>query len=434
MRNIIIIAIIAGIFCTTFAKTNVCGDVSGVWKRRKSPYYVTDHIRIPSGERLIIQPGCRIIFKGTYYGFHIDSNATLIAVGTEKRPIYFVPEDESSSHHGIRFSYAAEGCSLSYCHIEGGVATGFAITDCGGGVICNHSNPTIANCAITGNKSAGTWGYGGGICCFNSNPIIVDNVITKNAANHYGGGIVCYDHSSPVIVNNVISSNSSRWGGGIACYNNSNPEIIGNTFLGNTAEGGGAIFCESSNPIIADNLFANNSAAGSAGESWGGAIYCDKSSSALINNTITENSARYDGYGGAIFCWKASKLKLLNNIIWGNEAAEGKEIFIGHSSSDMDIPSPCTLFIAYTDLDTMECVVGEEAGKIIWGDGVLNLKPSFADTLYYLSCESACFGRGIRNIYIPLWDIKLEAPENANVREKQFEETRYYMGRLGECR
>ena len=46
-----------------------------------------------------------------------------------------------------------------------------------GGMYCENSSPTIANCWITGNA---TLGDGAGILCVGSSPTIIDCVITRN--------------------------------------------------------------------------------------------------------------------------------------------------------------------------------------------------------------------------------------------------------------
>ncbi|MBN2135701.1 MAG: hypothetical protein JW737_08230 [Acidobacteria bacterium] len=102
----------------TNAQTEVSGDISGVWDTTGSPYIVTAEVHIPTGSMLAIMPGCSIIFQG-HYKFCIDSNAVLRAIGSETDSIVFTAVDtnltgSSGGHHGLRFFYSANSCTLSY--------------------------------------------------------------------------------------------------------------------------------------------------------------------------------------------------------------------------------------------------------------------------------------------------------------------------------
>jgi len=111
---------------------------------------------------LVIEPGCSIIFTG-HYKFCVDSNAVLKAIGTETDSIVFTAMYTAEGHHGIRFYYAADGCMLMYCRIEYGNATddgAFTSDDCGGGIYCCGSDPTITNNTMSGNSA---YECGGGI-------------------------------------------------------------------------------------------------------------------------------------------------------------------------------------------------------------------------------------------------------------------------------
>ncbi|MFC1571970.1 right-handed parallel beta-helix repeat-containing protein [Candidatus Eisenbacteria bacterium] len=82
--------------------------------------------------------------------------------------------------------------------------------------------PDIRNNEFRGNCTGmgpGT-GDGGAICALYGSPIIRENVICFNDAGYRGGGIFC-EHSEPTIVDNHIYSNVvlDYYGGGIASRN-----------------------------------------------------------------------------------------------------------------------------------------------------------------------------------------------------------------------
>ncbi len=218
--------------------------------------------------------------------------------------------------------------------------------DCGAGIYCESSSPTIANNVIIGNVVSGN-AYGGGIVCLgnssptitgnivsensggihdgvrgggiacadSSAPLIAGNTITGNYATVAGGGIYCGGHSVPTITNNVIVNNSTSkcmcgWiGGGIACDGSSAPVITDNTITGNYANYGGGIGCDNSEPFISGNNITGNTGYCSGG------IYCQASSATIINNTISNDTA--DWRGGGIYCYQSSPT-ITGNILSEN--------------------------------------------------------------------------------------------------------------------
>jgi len=332
MRNQII-SLSVLIATLTIADTHIpAGTVNGVWDSTGSPYYIDGTVHVPTGSILRIQPGCYIAFTG-YYKLYVDSMAILKAIGSEYDSIVFTVLDTTIGyHHGIRFFYSAEGCTLSYCRIEYGKSFGYGEDDNdGGGIYCFYSSPTIVNSTITGNSTRNDGG-GGGIYCRSSSPNIRNNTLAKNSTidDGHGGCIFCID-SSPIITNNIIIENSAaNDGGGIYCAESS-PIITNNIIIENSAANdGGGIYCAESSPIITNNNIIGNSAG-----SGGAAIYCNDSSSAIINNnTITENSA--GGQGGGIFCNNFSSVIINNNNIAENSAAgDGGGIYCITSSPNI---------------------------------------------------------------------------------------------------
>ena|GEM_PF-1166565 len=123
----------------------------------------------------------------------------------------------------------------------------------------------------------------------------------------------------------AVGSNIYDWeGGALFIYNTSKILISNCLFTNNYAKYyGGAIYLESSNPVIVNSVFSNNSAYGYTYNyihyTYGGAIYMDDASPILANNTFVNNSARY---GGGIYMW-ASTPVIRNCIIYGNRSNSG---------------------------------------------------------------------------------------------------------------
>ncbi len=212
----------------------------------------------------------------------------------------------------------------------GTVLKGFTITNgrsaaYGGGVYCNNSSPSLANCTIKGNYAAY---HGGGIYCFNSSPSVTNCVISGNKAN-FGGGVCCYGASSPAITDCTVSGNAvSNGGGGIYC-NGSSPAITNCAISGNSAEeySGGGISCDnSSSPSIADCVISGNFSL-----MYGGGIHSANSSPSVARCAISGNIANLSG--GGIY-GEHSSPTIANCIISGNAASlyHGGGIFLDDSS------------------------------------------------------------------------------------------------------
>jgi parallel beta-helix repeat protein/predicted outer membrane repeat protein len=139
---------------------------------------------------------------------------------------------------------------------------GFTVTngvaENGGGIYCNYTFATVANCVVTNNKAAKS---GAGIYSLYGAPIIQNNQISANivTSDSGSGGAICADgYAFPTLWSNTIIGNSAAMGAGINC-NGSFPWIISNTVVGNSSTDGGAIYASGSTSAIENNILAFNS-------------------------------------------------------------------------------------------------------------------------------------------------------------------------------
>jgi len=307
---------------------------------------------VATGDTLVITPGVDVIFLG-HYKLLVDSAAVLKALGTVTDSIRFLPSDTgewSPGWHGIRFYYASDACSLSYCEMAYGFAYGLCEDDsCGGAIWSYYSNPTfehclirdcwanynggaiymwnsvtvISDCSIKNSISDASGGGFYGACTgeINIAGIISDCNIENNHAYGYGGGVY-YNAYDLIISYNSITNNIGNSGAGISFMGIDSVEIIGNIVDSNIGIGIGA----SGYGRIADNIVSNNQ---DAGIHTGGVhyidnneingnlnfgIYCFNEEGTIINNLIYENTGEE---AGGIHC-EYSSPHIINNIIVNN--------------------------------------------------------------------------------------------------------------------
>ncbi|MEW6609297.1 MAG: choice-of-anchor Q domain-containing protein, partial [bacterium] len=228
--------------------------------------------------------------------------------------------------------------------IKNGYVSGNWPYNCGAGIYCSFSSPSITNNIITGNNTSN--GFGGGIYYYQSSPSITNNIITRNTAA--GGGGIYGDMSSfpSTITNNIITGNTSAWhGGGIECYKCSS-SITNNIITGNTAYSydewgiygdGGGIYCYQSSSSITNNIITGNIA------NRGGGIYCDSASSIGYNDSWSNSPQNYDGI--------SDQTGINGNISADPQFIEGGDYHLQASSPCIDAGSNTAPAIPSTDKD-----------------------------------------------------------------------------------
>ncbi len=271
-----------------------------------------------------------LVADGTWTGprnINLDFHGKAITVRSENGPDACVIDPDRK---GSAFNFTSR--ETADARVEGFTIQHGSKVD-GGGIRCQGSSPTIANCVIVGNW-AGL--FGGGIgCAAGSAPTIIDCTIKDNLAG-VGGGVYS-DNSSPTIINCSITGNRTDLfgAGGVGAVKGGHLTIIGSTIADNTAMGfagnGGGIQCNGVEATI-----RNCRITGNHGTLFGGGIMCANNSSVTVAHcTISGNLA--DSDGGAIYAGKDSPV-IIDSILWGDSP---EEIFVTEGSPE----------VTYSDVD-----------------------------------------------------------------------------------
>jgi hypothetical protein len=257
----------------------------------------------------------------------------------------------------------------------------------GGAILCDGTSPQIINCILEHNIAGDTvnsivnsyYADGGAIDCINgSSPVIKNNTIKNNFANHTGGGIHFGDRSFGLVMNNIIDNNRNY-----GCYG-----------------GGGIALVFMSNPIIVNNQITNNNARYYSVGGYGGGIICMNSDPLIINNTIANNSTINGtqlGEGGGIRIRGLPSPKIINCILWGNEAKDSLE--------NLDFQYSWVLDVSYSNIGGgLYNIISPLPLSIIDAD------PLFCSSDDYQLCvNSPCIDAGnpdTSGLSLPTFDIK----------------------------
>jgi len=329
---------------------------------------------------------------------------------------------------GIRI----EGSEVSI--LNSNIYDNYALID-GGGVYCLESNLNLQGNTFQANHVDSL--FGAALYLRYSDADVLFNRFIANKVLQGGAGILAYE-SKLNVINNEFIADTTRTGAAMLIWN-SNGYVLGNLIrdcistFGGTATGsssslttinnvfinnyvgsgaGGIEFYNCDTSIVVNSIFVSNySGGGSYGK--GGAIY-SKSSNPIISNCLfLNNSVIWDSYGGAIFCSFDSYPVIMNSIFIGNEAEiAGDEIYLAYNEDSLAYP--CSLSIFNTLIDTSKCEYAE-GSYIHFGDGVFYDDPMFVDTLaedFRLMRGSPCLSAGAESVYVEYYhDSVFFAPE-----------------------
>ncbi len=282
---------------------------------------------------------------------------------------------------------------------ENSVLRGFTIwnglTDWGGGIYCNETNPSLSNLIVQENRATRS---GGGIYCTNSidmiirNCSILSNVAEDEEEDHNVGGGIVITASNALLEQVIIANNlAENYGGGlwVGGYT-SNVTIINCQILRNSSVRGGGIYKSSSTLNLNGVVIADNEG------DYGGGIFNHNSGHLNLSNvTMTNNVATTDfpAPGGGIHSHGNSHITLIGSILWDNEPEE-----VG-----FNLPNRITL--SYSDFAGGDdgIVFAHQLHNrnrryiVFWEDGCIDEDPQFADPDegdYHLTADSPCIDAG----------------------------------------
>ncbi len=217
----------------------------------------------------------------------------------------------------------------------------------GGGLYLDNSSATLVNNTISGNKADGFGDGGGGLYLDASSATLIRNTVSGNRTGSYSGsgGGLYLGTSSVTLISNTISGNSadgSRYssgsGGGLLVVRG-DAVLIGNTISHNGSAGrhygrGGGVSLSGVDATLISNTIRGNGASGLLGGSGCG-VYVQGGSLELIGNTIRENncSVRDLSLAGGLLLADCDRATLINNVIAGNRAKVGSELYLENCPS-----------------------------------------------------------------------------------------------------
>ncbi len=186
---------------TPLRATNHSGTIgTETWTLADSPHYITNHVTVPDGETLTVEPGCQVLFNG-FYALYVYG--ALVADGSPAERIIFSsaqPNPAPYDWRRIYFDNADPGTVLDNCDISyGGHYANVYIQDSGG-------NISVTNCSITHSFDAGIYlTTTGGTP---STPLIEGCAFSENT----GHGLRCTSWLSLPSIHDCAATNNGGWG------------------------------------------------------------------------------------------------------------------------------------------------------------------------------------------------------------------------------
>jgi N-acetylneuraminic acid mutarotase len=383
------------------------GTVSGTWTLAGSPYYINGEISVPNDSTLTIEPNVEVAFMGHY---KLNVQGRILAIGAQTDSIRFTAADQGAGWHGVRFintPSANDTSKLFYCSFKYGKAnTGSGDDRCGGAMMIRaFDKVVVSNCLFASNLQSGAgWSpieAGGAMYFEDASPQITQSTFANNTGSK-GSAVVCENSSHAAISHSVFVSNRGAYGP-VVCDGVGSPTVSDNIISDNFAGqgGGGILLGNGSTPRIENNVIVRNQA-----PPGGGGIGCwTLGNAVMINNTIAYN---YGQLGGGIFCAYDSDPILINNIVYGNSATSGKQLYIEDNPSDPTVVS--------CDIEGgKDGIGGPAAGTYYTGlyENNIDAYPLFVDTAsgnYRLLDTSPCIGAGADSMEIAA--VWYRAPAN----------------------
>lgn len=312
--------------------SDLAGPITGTLPAAYSPYYVIGDLEVPLGQSLTLEPGVEMRFLDHY---RLDVQGQLLAVGTEAAGILFRADDPEVHWAGIRFHETAalnDSSRLEHCTILHGEATGSDPDDTGGGLyVRSFSKLAVLRCRF---RSCSAVNGGGMACDRGASPSIVECIFEENSATRRGGGLYTGSECGPEVLGNLFYSNRANQGGGMCAWCSASADgpvrITGNEFFDNQAThggslipAGGALYVYNGAAVIRGNLVSGNSS-----DQYGGGMHVERLEVEISDNIVTGNVC--GGAGGGVACYVYSRGRMVNNLVFGNQAEGGGGVYLGH--------------------------------------------------------------------------------------------------------
>lgn len=252
-------------------------------------------------------------------------------------------------------------CDFSFATIANCIITQ-NIAESGGGVaVINNSTLTFENCTIVGNSAGSAkWGGNGGGAYINSATAVFENCTFDSniAADGGGGGVEINWQGNATFIDCTFVDNSAPTGSGGAVQMLAVGTFMNCTFQSNTAVAGGAVSTFGTvNASFSDCVFENNAATGLS-VVGGGAFLAETGGTVSLSNcTFSDNQATTGGAaqffffngnasingcefnaniasdsGGGLAIWGTTGATVTGTVFDGNTSPAGGGVFVNSST------------------------------------------------------------------------------------------------------
>lgn len=268
-----------------------------------------------------------------------------------------------------------------------------------GVAVSNASMVTLTNNTVSGNSAVQ---FGGAVDIVANTVTLTDNNIRNNTGDPGGlkVGNPASGGSDVTLTNNNFTGNTSLGSGGGFEINAVTATLMNNAISGNTASrGAGGGFLRASTATLTNNVISNNISTSTSAGGIFVSIMPSGGTLKLTNNTITSNVAATLGGGVQLDLLSDSVIAdMYNNIVWGNSAPQGADLFVDNDANGNFVPSLANLF--NNDFDQSSGGIFITLPFTIDPSNLDNLDPFYIDAInddYKLQAISPVINMGDNN-------------------------------------